>query len=791
MRRFLVLLLALISPTVVEAANRTVCASGCEFTNANLQAALWAANCGDQVLLQQGFTYSRSGSFVMTSRCTSGDWDRIIIRTGVTSTGTLLADSAFPAANIRMTTGYRATLAKLIPAVNNESAIRTVWPAETGNGCAAAPCVGNGWTLKWLEFGPKADWLKGKLVLFGSNKDASDPDLPAGNAQNLLSEVPEYLTITQCDIHGDPIAGNHGGLYLSSGTTRVTNNSFTDFKSMMETQAITEINGVGPYLIENNLVQATGENWMFGGGDTQLQQSTTITGTPTSSSITLTATPELYSGEYVTVTHSAVEYSGMICTLSGSVCALSPALPVTPSAGDTVKWSRMAGGITLRLNEFSKPIEWLSDILAPPTGINVVCSDTGGSLSAGAHWYRLSSFLTLYANGDSAAWSLATVQQSCSTAGTTGKVTITFTEAANNTGGTCAYGRDFNSATQKWCVADGVTTIVDTGSAGTTETAPNTGALWVIKNSGEFKHGDGGAPSGPILVEGNVFSYTRCCSQTMMLNIKTWDQNGGDASSTSRFMTIRKNWFKHAVRCINITGTDAEAHVSGTTTDITFTDNICVDLSTAYGGSYSPIQITSGNYANHVGSRSPARITFNHNTFLPDATLDGPIWTVIDSSSHKITDLVITNSVFGKEGSRELRADVAGVGIYGPAGWTASTTGSSSASYTLWADGTIGNYTFCTPNCVFPTDTALHTAMVSYNGCKNATTDPSPCAFTGATAYDNAGSDGLDLGANIPAIKLLTDIALSGDNSGGGTPPPPGTGTGMPRLRIRIRGGVF
>jgi hypothetical protein len=145
----------------------TVCAVGCAFNNAQLQLALNTANCGDEILMEWGITYSRSGSFVMGQRCTSGTWDRIIIRTGVGATGSVLSSAFFPAAGVRMpAVTYRPFLAKLIPAVNNEAAIRTVLPAETGNGCVSAPCVGSGWTLKWLEFGPKPDcWFGSALMM--------------------------------------------------------------------------------------------------------------------------------------------------------------------------------------------------------------------------------------------------------------------------------------------------------------------------------------------------------------------------------------------------------------------------------------------------------------------------------------------------------------------------------------------------------------------------------------------------------------------------------------------------
>jgi len=764
----------------------TVCASGCTYNNSQLQTAMNTAACGDQILLEAGMTYSRSGSFVMGDRCSTGTFDRITIRTGVGSTGTILNTSLFPTAGMRIsvptiacpTCGYRTVLAKLIPAVNNEPAIRTIWPAEIGAGCSAAPCLGNGWTLKWLEFGPKADWMKGRLILFGSNKAASDSDLPNGDAQNTIAEVPDYLTLTQCDVHGDPYAGQHGGIYLSSQNTRVTLNAFTDIKSLSETQAITEINGVGPFLIENNLVQATGENIMFGGGDSKLQQTTTITGSPSSSSIVLNATSELFDQEFITVTHLGIEYSGVICTLTGSTCALAPTLPITPSAGDVVKWTRMAGGATIRLNAFTKPLEWRDPIIAAPTSVSTVASLTGGTLAAGTYYYRVAGRRFMGADGD--AESAAAAEVSCVIAsGSTGSCRINFTESPANTGGTFIFGRATGAQTMRWSVADGVAFYIDTGTTGVADAPRATGDTWVVKNAFELKHLDGGAPAGPNLIEGNVIGPSWCCSQSMIVSLKVWNQSGGDVSSTVRNVTFRKNWIRHGVRGINLTTAHAEFLSSGYMADVLIENNLFTDLSTTWGGSYTPIQISGGNYANHVGSRGGSRITFSHNTFLADTAMDGPMWFVMNLGTDENDEFVFSNNLAGRQGSLALRTYISDNGqTAGTTSWNLATSGFSYATNNVWPDASSGTYTF-SASSFFPTNATLQSALVNYSTCfADVITG---CALNGSSAYDSAGSDGLDIGADIAAIQVLTDVALSGNATGGVVTP------GRSRLRLRIR----
>src|SRR5678815_3157341 len=155
MRCALVLCLLLLTPCVADAAQLKVCASGCAYTNAQLQNALNAAVDGDEVLLESGHTYT--AEYILGDRCVTPRWDCIIVRTGVTSTGTVMNASSFPADGHRIDTSYRGVLAKLVPANNQEAAIRTVYPGEnTFAGCTSGnvtttPCRGNGWTLKWLE----------------------------------------------------------------------------------------------------------------------------------------------------------------------------------------------------------------------------------------------------------------------------------------------------------------------------------------------------------------------------------------------------------------------------------------------------------------------------------------------------------------------------------------------------------------------------------------------------------------------------------------------------------------
>jgi len=90
----------------------------------------------------------------------------------------------------------------------------------------------------------------------------------ASKAQNSLNQVPTHLIIDRCYIHGHTKATimKYGvGLNCSNGA--VIDSYISDFHSIgFDAQAISGINGPGPFKILNNYLEASGENIMFGGG---------------------------------------------------------------------------------------------------------------------------------------------------------------------------------------------------------------------------------------------------------------------------------------------------------------------------------------------------------------------------------------------------------------------------------------------------------------------------------------------------------------------------------------------
>lgn len=88
------------------------------------------------------------------------------------------------------------------------------------------------------------------------------------NSQKSLEVVPHHLIIDRCYIHGN-VTGNimKYGVRLDCAYGAVIDSYISGFHSVgFDAQAISGINGPGPFKIINNFLEASGENIMFGGG---------------------------------------------------------------------------------------------------------------------------------------------------------------------------------------------------------------------------------------------------------------------------------------------------------------------------------------------------------------------------------------------------------------------------------------------------------------------------------------------------------------------------------------------
>ncbi len=202
----------------------------------DLQAALNAARPGDVITLQPGATYT--GNFVLPNKGALTSF--ITIRSAA-------ADSALPAAGVRITPAFAAMLPK-IRSGNSAAAISTAVAA-------------NHWKLMFLEFQANQNGY-GDII-----------DLGQGDAtQTQLSQVPYTFVLDRIYVHGDPVMGQKRGIAVNSSDTQVLNSWISDCKAVgQDTQALGGYNGPGNYLIQNNYLEGAGENVLFGGADPPIQ----------------------------------------------------------------------------------------------------------------------------------------------------------------------------------------------------------------------------------------------------------------------------------------------------------------------------------------------------------------------------------------------------------------------------------------------------------------------------------------------------------------------------------------
>jgi uncharacterized protein YjdB len=205
---------------------------------ANLQAAINNAQPGDELLLAPGATFV--GNFTLPAKSGSG-W--IVIRTD-------LPDATIGAPGTRMTPSRAASvnLAKILTP-NGMSAVGTDLTAHH-------------WRFTGVEIGATSAAVNvNALVRFGD----------ATSAQNSTANTANNIIVDRSYLHGNATLGLRRCIMMNSATTAVIDSWLAEcHDSSQDSQAIVGWNGPGPYLIQNNHLEAGHEVVMFGGSTTTI-----------------------------------------------------------------------------------------------------------------------------------------------------------------------------------------------------------------------------------------------------------------------------------------------------------------------------------------------------------------------------------------------------------------------------------------------------------------------------------------------------------------------------------------
>jgi cellulose synthase/poly-beta-1,6-N-acetylglucosamine synthase-like glycosyltransferase len=198
----------------------------------DFQSALNQAQPGDTITLEAGATYR--GPFVLPNKPGNG-W--IVIRTDA-------PDSRLPIPGTRIDPSDAKHLPKLV--ASRDPVV------STAPGAHHYRFVG-------VEISPTPGSFLYEVVSLGGDTGS-------------LADMPHHLIFDRCYIHGDKRAGSRHGVVMNSSQTAIIDSYLSDIKEVgADSQALVSWNGSGPFKIEDNHIEASGEDVLFGGADPSIR----------------------------------------------------------------------------------------------------------------------------------------------------------------------------------------------------------------------------------------------------------------------------------------------------------------------------------------------------------------------------------------------------------------------------------------------------------------------------------------------------------------------------------------
>lgn len=198
----------------------------------NLQDALNSAVPGDTLMLQAGAQFV--GNFVLPVTMENADWITI------TSSAVTL-----PLPGVRVSPSDADAMPKIL--TPNGKAVLSTVPGSSG------------FKFIGIEFSLTPDVANSDgLILLGDGS----------SAQNSDALVPSDFLFDRCFLHGMPLSNAKRGIALNCASATIQNCYLSDFHAIgFDAQAMAGWNGPGPFTIQNNYIEGSGENLMFGGAD--------------------------------------------------------------------------------------------------------------------------------------------------------------------------------------------------------------------------------------------------------------------------------------------------------------------------------------------------------------------------------------------------------------------------------------------------------------------------------------------------------------------------------------------
>ena len=115
------------------------------------------------------------------------------------------------------------------------------------------------WLVQGLELTSDSTLTAGPMALV---------ELGERISERTLADLPSNIHFAHLDLHGWPLQNLRRGWVLNAAGTTVRDSRCTEIHERnSDSQCTLAYNGPGPFLIENNLLEAASENIMWGGGD--------------------------------------------------------------------------------------------------------------------------------------------------------------------------------------------------------------------------------------------------------------------------------------------------------------------------------------------------------------------------------------------------------------------------------------------------------------------------------------------------------------------------------------------
>ncbi|MGB9178630.1 MAG: Ig-like domain-containing protein [Pyrinomonadaceae bacterium] len=174
-----------------------------------------------------------------------------------------------PAEGVRVTPTMASQMnfPKIVSPGDNQPAIQTAVSLQSGVYSASRYYKFIGVEIVSKDYGSaNSTHPISNLIMLGDFVIRDDMDALHVIHQDRLWKVPHHLVLDRCYIHAHAEQNATRGVALNSAYTDIINCYISDFKSdSQDAQAVWGWNGPGPFTIENNYLEASGECLGFGG----------------------------------------------------------------------------------------------------------------------------------------------------------------------------------------------------------------------------------------------------------------------------------------------------------------------------------------------------------------------------------------------------------------------------------------------------------------------------------------------------------------------------------------------